>query len=94
MGIMRAVAQSEAIATLPALLDDVERQAVAISRGGQKIAALISIREYEQMRRLNWERMDQISREAEARVDAHAAELEMTPEQLVERLLRNDEPAA
>jgi len=91
---MRAVAQSEAIATLPALLDDVERQAVAISRGGQKIAALISIREYEQMRRLNWERMDQISREAEARVDAHAAELEMTPEQLVERLLRNDEPAA
>ena len=89
MGIMRAVAQSEAIATLPALLDDVERQAVAISRGGQKIAALISIREYEQMRRLNWERMDQISREAEARVDAHAAELEMTPEQLVPGNINN-----
>jgi PHD/YefM family antitoxin component YafN of YafNO toxin-antitoxin module len=88
---MRNVAQSEAIATLPTLLDEVERQPVVISRGGQQIAALVSMKNYELMRRLNWERINDISKEAEARLDAHANELGISPERLVERLLRDDE---
>jgi PHD/YefM family antitoxin component YafN of YafNO toxin-antitoxin module len=79
---MRTVAQSEAIATLPALLDEVEQQPVVISRGGEQVAALVSMKNFEAMRRLNWERMDQISREAGARLDARAAELGISPEQL------------
>lgn len=88
---MRTVAQSEAIATLPALLDEVEQQPVVISREGRQVAALVSMKNYELMRRLNWERIDDISKQAEARIDRNAAKLGITSEQLVERLLRDDD---
>jgi len=88
---VRTVGQSEAIATLPKLLDEVEQQPVAISREGQEVAVLVSMKGYEAVRRANWERMNAISEEASARVDAHAAELGISPEELVERLLRDDE---
>jgi PHD/YefM family antitoxin component YafN of YafNO toxin-antitoxin module len=76
---------------LPALLDEIEQEPVVISREGQQVADLVSMKNYEMMRRLNWERMDEISKAAEARIDAHAAELGISSEQLVEQLLREDE---
>jgi prevent-host-death family protein len=88
---MRTVGQSEAIATLPKLLDEVEQQSVVISREGQEIAALVSIEDFARVRKLNLDRIDEISRKAEARIERHAAELGIAPEQLVERLLRDDE---
>jgi PHD/YefM family antitoxin component YafN of YafNO toxin-antitoxin module len=91
LSAMRTVAQSEAIAMLPALLDEIEQQPVVISREGHQVAALVSMKNYEMMRRLNWERMDEISRAAAARIDAHATELGISTERLVERLLRDDE---
>jgi PHD/YefM family antitoxin component YafN of YafNO toxin-antitoxin module len=88
---MRTVAQSEAIMMLPTLLDEIEQQPVVISREGQQIAALVSMKNYEMMRRLNWERMDEISRAAEARIESHAAQLGISSEQLIENLIRDDE---
>jgi len=88
---MRTVGQSEAIATLPKLLDEVVQQSVVISREGREIAALVSMKDFAEMRKFNLERIDEISRKAKARIDSHAAELGITPEQLVERLLRDDE---
>jgi hypothetical protein len=44
----------------------------------------------ERVQRMPWKELDEISREVSAQVDAHAAELGISSEELVERLLRDD----
>ena len=88
---MRTVAQSDAITSLPSLLDEVNEQPIVISRQGRDVAALVSIEDFNLVQRLNWKRMDNISKRAEGRVAEHAAELNITVDELIDRLLREDE---
>jgi prevent-host-death family protein len=54
---MRTVSQSDAVATLPALLDEVTSQPVAIVRNGKEVAVLVTPEEYELIRHQKIQRL-------------------------------------
>jgi prevent-host-death family protein len=87
---MRTVAQSEAIATLPKLLDEVEQQPVVISREGKRVAALVSMKSFELMRKANVKSFldlcDQTSEEIATAADAQGVPLDE-----VQRYLLSDD---
>jgi prevent-host-death family protein len=87
---MRTVAQSEAIATLPKLLDEVERQSVVISREGQEVAALVSMKNYELVRKANIKAFLELCDQMGDEIAAKAAE-EGIPVEEVQRYLLSDE---
>jgi PHD/YefM family antitoxin component YafN of YafNO toxin-antitoxin module len=47
---MRTVSQSDAVATLPMLIDEVQTQPVAIERNGEEVAVIVTPEEYELIR--------------------------------------------
>jgi PHD/YefM family antitoxin component YafN of YafNO toxin-antitoxin module len=87
---MRTVAQSEAIATLPALLDEIERQSVVISREGHEVGALVSMKNYELVRRANIKRFLELCDRTGAEIAAKAKE-QGVPLEEVQRYLLSDE---
>jgi hypothetical protein len=88
---MLTVSQSELGETAVRLLQEANGQEILISDGQREVGALVSMQDFQRVRRMKLEDMDKISRVAGARVDAHAAELGISPEELVERLLQDDE---
>src|SRR5882757_471924 len=88
---MRTIAQSELGETAARLLKEANGQAIVIRDGQREVGALVSMQDFERVRRMDLEELDRISKEAGARIDAHAAELGISSEELVERLLRDDE---
>jgi prevent-host-death family protein len=87
---MRTVAQSEVAATLPKLLDEVERQPVVISRDGREVGALVSMKSYELVRQANIKRFLELCNEMGDEIAAKAAE-QGTPLAEVRRYLLSDE---
>ena len=88
---MRTVEQSELGEAAIRLIREAGEQSIVIRDGEQAIGAIVSMEEYLRMRRVDWLEIDRISREAGLKVEAHAAELGISPDVLVERLLRDEE---
>jgi hypothetical protein len=88
---MATLTQSELGETAVKLLQEAGERPVMIVDGDREVGALVPMEYIRHMKRLAWERMDEISRQASAKVAAHAAELGITPEELVERLLQDDD---
>jgi hypothetical protein len=88
---MATLTQSELGETAAKLLQEAGTQPVMIVDGDRKVGALVPMEYLSWVKRLAWERMDEISRGASVKVAEHAAELGITPEELVERLLQDDE---
>jgi hypothetical protein len=88
---MATLTQSELGETAAKLLQEAGERPVMIVDGDREVGALVPMEYIRHMKRLAWERMDEISRGASAKVAAHAAELGITPEELVERLLQDDD---
>jgi prevent-host-death family protein len=88
---MRTVAQSEAIATLPALLDEVERQPVVISREGQEVAALVSMKDYELVRKANVKSLLELCDRMGEQIAARAKEEGKSVEEVQRYLLCDEE---
>jgi PHD/YefM family antitoxin component YafN of YafNO toxin-antitoxin module len=54
---MRTVSQSDAVASLPALIDDLKYQPVVIERNGKEVAVMVTPEEYELIRRQKIQRL-------------------------------------
>jgi PHD/YefM family antitoxin component YafN of YafNO toxin-antitoxin module len=54
---MRSISQSEAVATLPALIDELKHQSVVIERDGAEVAVIVTPEEYELIRREKIQRL-------------------------------------
>jgi prevent-host-death family protein len=88
---MRTIAQSEAIATLPALLDEVERQPVVISREGQDVAALVSMKDYELVRQANVKKFLDLCDRVAKQIAAKAEEEGRSVEEVAQYLLSDQD---
>jgi hypothetical protein len=88
---MATLAQSELGETAAKLLQEANGHAVIIADGDRQVGALVPMEYINRMKRMAWERMDEISRAASAKVEAHAAELGITPEELVATLLQDED---
>ncbi|MDQ2924529.1 MAG: type II toxin-antitoxin system Phd/YefM family antitoxin [Acidobacteriota bacterium] len=69
---MRTVSQSDALATLPALIDGLKSQSVIIQRDGEAVAVIVAPEEFELIRRQKAQRlfdsMDAIAESVESNV--------------------------
>jgi hypothetical protein len=88
---MATLTQSQLGETAAKLLQEAGTHPVMIVDGDREVGALVPMEYIRNVKRLAWERMDEISKGASAKVAAHAAELGITPEELVERLLQDDD---
>jgi len=83
------VSQAEAMQNLPSLLKEARTQPVRIADEDGEGAFLVSAKSYELIRETAIRRMEEISKGAGERLAGHAAELGMSPDELVAELLRD-----
>jgi PHD/YefM family antitoxin component YafN of YafNO toxin-antitoxin module len=88
---MVELAQSEIAGKLPKLLDKLDKQSVVICRDGKQIGAIVSMDLFDELKEMQLARMREISTEAGERVAEHAAELGITSEELIDRLLSDED---
>ncbi len=86
---MRTISATEAKQNFAAVLDSAQREPVLIRRHGREVAAVVSLEEFERIRRA---RIVKFQRFCD-RVAARAAERGMT-EAVLEQLLSEDDAAA
>ncbi len=85
--LMLTLAQSELGETAAKLLREANGRPVVITDGDREVAALVSIEYLGEVKKLALARMEEIAQSASSRVESHAAELGITPDELVDRLL-------
>jgi hypothetical protein len=87
---MRVVSEADAMQSLPSLLQEVKTHSVVIRQGEEELGALVSMDDYEIVRRANIERFlklcDQIGNEIAAK-----AKEQRVPLEEVQRHLLSDE---
>jgi hypothetical protein len=88
---MVELAQSDIAQTLPGLLDDLNTQPIVICRDGEPIGAVVSMKAFNELKKIQIDRMMEIASQAEGKLVEHAAELRISPEELVERLLTDED---
>jgi hypothetical protein len=88
---MLTIAKSELGETASRLLQEANGRTIVINDGQREVGALISIQDLQRVRRMRLEDLDRITQGAGERLAAHAAELGISEEELVERLLQDDE---
>ena len=86
---MRTVSATEAKQRFAAILDEAQHQPVMICRQKREIAVVLSPREYERLRGLNLQELDQYCE----RIAAQAAVRGLTEEKLAEILDDGDDEA-
>ena len=86
---MATLTQSELGETAAKLLQEAGTQPVMIVDGDRKVGALVPMEYLSWVKRLAVARMKEISAEAGPKVEAHAAELGISVDELVERLLED-----
>jgi len=89
---MTTVAQDDALVSVPAWIAATAVGPVLIQHDGQLVAALVSMEDFESVRKAYADRAlaafeGDIAHSAISRVETHAVELGITPEELVDRLL-------
>ena len=87
---MRAVSQSEAIATLPELLKEAQRHILIIQEQGRSLGALVSMDDLQIIRRGRLEEAKRLSQEAFDEIKANAEARGERVEDVMEELLRRD----
>ncbi len=88
---MVELAQSEIVGKLPKLLDKLDEQSVVICRDGKQIGAFVSMDRFDELKEIQLARMREISTKAGEKVEEHASELGITSEELIERLLSDED---
>ena len=86
---MRTVTATEAKQRLAAVLDQAQHEPIMICRQKREVAVVLSPREYERLRGLNLQELDQYCE----RIGAQAAERGLTEEKLAEILDDGDDEA-
>jgi hypothetical protein len=86
---MVTLTQSELGETAAKLLQDAGASPVMIVDGDRELGALVPMEYIRLVKRLAFARMNEISAEAAPKVEAHAAELGISVDELVERLLED-----
>ncbi len=87
---MREVSKDEAMRTLPVLLEQVKGEPVLIYTDGTSDGVLLSKKSYESMREAELMELRRLTGEVGANIQAHAAQLGISPEELVDDLLRDE----
>ena len=88
---MATLPQSELGEAASRLLRTANDQAVIITDGDREVGALVSMKYIDRVRQMALQRMEEIAAEASSRMDAHAAELGVSSEELLDRLLRDSD---
>ena len=87
---MRVVSESDAMQSLPSLLKEVKTQAVVISDGKEELGALVSMEDYELVRRANVKSSLKLCDRMGEEIATKAAE-QGVPLEEVQRYLLSDE---
>jgi PHD/YefM family antitoxin component YafN of YafNO toxin-antitoxin module len=85
---MRVVSESDAMQSLPSLLKEVKTHAVVISDGKEELAALVSMEDYELVRKAKVERLFRAMDEFGEQVRVRAAAEGLTPDDVMKILDR------
>ena len=85
---MRVVSESDAVQTLPSLLKEVKTQSVVIRDGEEELAALVSMEDYEIVRRAKAEKLFDLMDEFGGQIRTRAAADGLTPDDLMKILDR------
>lgn len=85
---MRVVSESDAIQTLPSLLKEVRTQSVVIRDGEEELAALVSMEDYEIVRKVKADRLFGLMDGLGDQIRTRAAADGLTPDDLMKILDR------
>jgi hypothetical protein len=85
---MRVVSEADAIQTLPSLLKEVRTQSVVIRDGEEELAALVSMEDYELVRKAKTEKLFALMDEMGSQIRTRAAGEGLTPDDLMRILDR------
>jgi hypothetical protein len=85
---MRVVSEVDAMQSLPSLLQEVKTHSVVIRQGEEDLGALVSMEDYEIVRRAKAERFLRVSDELGEQMRTRAAKDGLTPGDLMEFLDR------
>jgi hypothetical protein len=88
---MATLTQSELGETAAKLLQEAGERPVMIVDGDREVGALVPMEYIRHVKRLAFARMKEISAEAGPKVEAHAAELGISVDELAERLLEESD---
>ena len=86
---MRTVSATEAKQKLAAIFDAAQHEPIMVRRQKREVAVVLSPREYERLRGLNLQELDEFCK----RIGARAVERGLTEEKLAEILADGDEEA-
>jgi hypothetical protein len=85
---MRVVSESDAIQSLPSLLKEVSTHAVVIREGDEDLGAIVSMEDYEVIRKSKIERLLRTMDDLGAKIRERAAADGLTPDDLMKLLDR------
>jgi len=85
---MRVVSEADAIQTLPSLLKEVQMQPVVIRDGEEEVAALVSMEDYELVRKAKSEQLSASMDRLGDQIRTRAAADGLTPDDLIKILDR------
>ena len=85
---MRVVSESDAMQSLPSLLKEISTEAIVICDGDENLGAIISMEDYEVIRKIKIERLLRTMDELGAKIRERAAADGLTPDDLIKLLDR------
>ena len=85
---MRVVSESDVMEELPSLLEEIKTHAVVISDGEEELGALVSMEDYEIVRKAKVDRLFHAMDEFGEQIRVRAAADGLTPDELMEILDR------
>jgi hypothetical protein len=88
---MLTLSQFELGETAVSLLQQADGQTIMITEGDAEVGAIVSKEYLDQIKRLALDQIHEISARASEKVEEHAAELGIPVEELIQRLIDDDE---